>query len=118
MDRAAFRRHALSLPDAEEVETWGTPTFRVHGKIFAMAGTDLSTASVKTGLDEQAALTSARPDVYSVAPYVGRFGWVAVDVRAADPGELRDLLTEAWRRTAPRRLVAAFDAEAARRDAL
>ncbi|KWX02945.1 hypothetical protein LI90_3994 [Carbonactinospora thermoautotrophica] len=28
-----------------------------------------------------------------------------------DPGEMRELVVEAWRRTAPRQLVAAYDAE-------
>ncbi len=33
------RRLALSLPEAEERETWGHPTFRVRDKMFmAMAG--------------------------------------------------------------------------------
>jgi hypothetical protein len=31
---AALRRIALEQPGAEEVETWGHPTFRVGGHIF------------------------------------------------------------------------------------
>ena len=30
-------------------------------------------------------------------------------IRTVDPDELRELVTEAWRLTAPKRLVAAFD---------
>jgi len=40
---------------------------------------------------------------------VGRFGWVRVDLDAADPDELRSLVVEAWRRTAPKRVVKAYD---------
>jgi hypothetical protein len=40
---------------------------------------------------------------------VGRFGWVRVDLARADPGELRHLVVEARRRTAPKRVVAAYD---------
>ena len=36
MRPATLRRAALSLPEAEEVETWETATFRIRGKIFAM----------------------------------------------------------------------------------
>ena len=31
---ATLRQIALEQPDAEEVETWGHPTFRVGGHIF------------------------------------------------------------------------------------
>jgi len=31
-----LRRICLALPEAEERETWGDPTFRVRDKIFAM----------------------------------------------------------------------------------
>ena len=30
----------LAVPGAEEVETWGHPTFRVRGKMFAAAEAD------------------------------------------------------------------------------
>ncbi|GGM54200.1 hypothetical protein GCM10012275_26620 [Longimycelium tulufanense] len=110
MRAADLRWHALSLPAVEEVETWGLSTFRVRRKIFAMLSADGLAASIKATPDVQAALTSARPDIYSVAAYVGRYGWVSVVVRTADHGEVCDLLTEAWRRTAPKRVVTEFDA--------
>ena len=34
---ARLRRICLALPEAEERETWETPTFRIGGKIFCMA---------------------------------------------------------------------------------
>ena len=105
-----LRRHALSLPETCEVETWGRLTFRVCGRIFALFSVDGLRASVKATPEEQAVLVGTQPDVFAVAPYVGRFGWVEVTVSAADAGQVCDLVTEAWRRTAPRRLVAAFDA--------
>ena len=37
-------------------------------------------------------------------------GWVGVVVRSADTQEIRELLTEAWRMTALKRAVKAFDA--------
>jgi len=35
--------------------------------------------------------------------------WVRVDLTRADPAELRQVVTEAWRRTAPKRVVKAYD---------
>ncbi len=99
----------MALPEAEELETWGEATFRVRGKIFAMLGSDGRGASVKATLEQQAELIATDPLVYGVAAYVGRYGWVSVDVSRADAGELAELLEDAWRRTAPRAAVKAFD---------
>ena len=105
-----LRRTALSLPEAQERETWGHPTFRVRDKLFAALSDDGLLASVKATRQEQAALIAADPDTFGVPAYVGRHGWVSVQLATADPEELRELLAEAWRQTAPKRLVAAFDA--------
>ncbi|MCW2599919.1 MAG: MmcQ/YjbR family DNA-binding protein [Frankiales bacterium] len=74
-----------------------------------MLGPDGKGAAIKATLEQQAELVAAAPDVYSVAAYTGRFGWVAVDVAEADGGEVAELLEEAWRRTAPKSVVKAFD---------
>jgi hypothetical protein len=104
-----LRRTALSFPEAEEVETWGQATFRVRRKMFCILGEDGKQASIKATPEAQAELLAANPAVYSFAPYVGRHGWVTVDVAAADPAEVAELLEDAWRRTAPKRVVAAYD---------
>jgi hypothetical protein len=106
-----MRAFALSLPEAEEIETWGHPTFRVRKKLFATMAPDGSDASVKSTLPEQQALIQSQPDVFGIADYVGRHGWISVRLDAVDPDEMRELLQEAWRMTAPKRLLAAFDAE-------
>lgn len=106
-----FRTLALSLPEATEKETWGHPTFRVRDRMFAAAATDLSTGTVKSTLDEQRALTQMEPETFSVPPYVGKHGWIGIAIDRVDPGELRELVIEAWRMTAPKRLVKAWDDE-------
>jgi hypothetical protein len=105
-----LRQAALSLPEAEERETWGHPTFRVRGKMFAALADDGSQASVKATRQEQEALVAADPETFGVPAYVGRHGWVSIRLATVDPVEVRELLEEAWRRTAPKGLVAAFDA--------
>ena len=54
-----LRRVVLSLPEAEERETWGQPTFRVRDKMFAALSDDGRQASVKATREEQAALLAA-----------------------------------------------------------
>lgn len=104
-----LREIALALPEAEERETWGRPTFRVRDRIFAMLSDDGVSASVKATKDEQTALLAEEPEIFSFPAYVGRHGWVGVDVTRIDPGHLRELLTDAWRLTAPKRLVRTYE---------
>jgi hypothetical protein len=107
-----FAGLALGLPQAHERITWGSEhTFRVGEKIFAMGAPESAHVSLKASPEDQSELVAADPGTFSPAPYVGRFGWVRVALASVDPGELAELLTEAWRRTAPKRAVKAFDAE-------
>jgi len=105
-----LRSIALSLPEAAERETWGEATFRVRDKIFLTLSEASGQAGVKASLDEQAALVALDPQSFAVAHYTGRFGWVSVNLANVDPDDMMDLVIEAWRKTAPKRLVAAYDA--------
>ena len=106
---ATLRAFALGLPEAEERETWETATFRVHGKIFFMFSEHERHAWIKSSTDEQQALVAMATDAFFVPPYVGPSGWVGAVLSKADGDELRELVTEAWRMTAPKRLLAVFD---------
>ena len=106
-----LRRAALSLPEAEERETWGHPTFRVRDKMFATLSDDGRSAGIKTTREEQTALVAADPETFGVPAYVGRHGWVSIQLATVDPTELGELVVEAWRQTAPRRRVATYDAD-------
>lgn len=101
---------ALALPQAHMRVTWGSEhTFRVGEKIFAMGTPDGEHVTVKASPQEQAELVAADPETFAPAAYVGRFGWIRVTLAKADADEMAELLAEAWRRTAPRRAVRAFD---------
>jgi hypothetical protein len=106
-----LRRVVLSLPEAKERETWGHPTFQVRDRMFAVLSDDGQQASVKATREEQAALLAAAPETFGVPAYVGRHGWVSIQLATVDPAELGELGVEAWRQTAPGRLVAAYDAQ-------
>lgn len=104
-----LRRLCLALPEVEERETWGEATFRVRDKIFAISSPEGKTASIKASLDDQSGLVAMDPDTFSVSAYTGRFGWVRVRL-AGVPSQLAErLITNAWRRTAPKRLVAKLE---------
>jgi hypothetical protein len=101
------RRIAQTFPEVEERLTWETDiTFRVRDKIFAIGGEGSDHVSIKASLETQAELIELDPETFASSAYVGRFGWVTVDLGRVDRDLLSSLLREAWRRTAPKRLAA------------
>ena len=100
-----FRRLCLAQPEAEQVETWGEATFRVRGRIFAIASPEGRSVSLKASLDDQAGLVSMDPKTFSPSAYTGRFGWVRVRLAGLGVELGEKLVRNAWERTAPRRLV-------------
>jgi len=99
------RAIAMSLPEAEEKLTWETDvTFRIRDKIFCIGGEGSDGISIKASLDRQADLIDFDPVTFAKAAYVGRFGWVTVKLDRVDRPMLEQLLREAWRATAPKKL--------------
>ena len=109
MKFAEFRRLCLSLPEAEERETWGEATFRVRDRIFAMGSFDGKFVSVKASLDDQSGLVEMDRRTFAPSAYTGRYGWVSVRLAGVGADLAGRLVTNAWKRTAPRRLVADFE---------
>jgi len=104
------RRLAMALPEVEEHVTWETDiNFRVGNKMFAIGGEGADRVSIKASLETQAELLDMDPATFASSAYVGRFGWVTVDLGRVDPGLLESLIREAWRRTAPKRLVTTLE---------
>ena len=109
------RKLCLSLPETHEVEAWGEPTFRVKNKLFAMYakadnhhGDGRNAIWCKASRVNQRLMIDAAPDRFFSPPYVGPSGWVGVYLdRKVDWDELMDLLWDAWRMTAPKKLAAA-----------
>ncbi|GDX82836.1 hypothetical protein LBMAG42_46470 [Deltaproteobacteria bacterium] len=103
---AQLREFALSLPAATEEITWGHPTFRVGGKIFATCGSapgSTATMSVKSTKDVQPELL-AKPGFFR-PDYVGSKGWVGIELDGRVPwAEIEPLVERAWALTAPKRL--------------
>ena len=107
-----FRRLCLSLPEAEERETWDEATFRVRDRIFAMGSSGGDFVSVKASLDDQAGLVEMDPKTFAPSAYTGRFGWVRVRLRGMGSELATKVVINAWKRTAPRRLVGDYELRA------
>jgi hypothetical protein len=100
MTPAAFRRIALSLPDAVEGAHVGHADFRVNGKVFATLGwPDKYWGMVKLAAELQDALVRAEPDGFKPASGAwGRQGSTMVCLAKASEPTLKDAIRSAWQR--------------------
>ena len=114
-DQAGVRRIALTLPGVEEAA--GEFAFRVAGKLIVWAWSkreepkgprvaQRDVAAVRVAnLREKEALLAADPAKFFTEAHYDGYPTVLVRLAAVDPGELRELLTDAWRTKAPKKLV-------------
>ena len=106
---ARLRKICLALPEAEEKEAWGDPTFRVRDKIFAMEKRGDGRVSIwcKAPEGSQMVLVGADPERFFVPPYVGPKGWLGVNLdKGLSWKRIAVLVREAYERVAPPKLAA------------
>jgi len=102
----AVRQLALALPGVEDGTSYGTPALKVAGKLLVRLKEDHQTIAIRVELAAREVLMGTRPDTYYVTDHYRCYPWMLVRLASADAGDLRDLIHEAWRRNAPKRLVA------------
>ena len=103
-----LRAICLALPEAEERETFGGPTFRVRDKIFAMetGRHGFPAFWCKAPAGSQAVLVGADPARFFVPPYVGSKGWIGMRLdEAPDWAEVDAIVRRSYRLIAPKRLA-------------
>jgi hypothetical protein len=105
------RMLALALPEAEDGSSYGTPAFKVGGVLFARLHQDGESLVVKIDKDERSMRMKAEPETFHITDHYRNYPWILVRLASVDPDDLRDLLEEAWRLSAPRRLVSTHDDE-------
>jgi hypothetical protein len=106
----------LALPEATERLSHGEPTWFVRGKKVFVSFAD-NHHDDRLGFwcactaDERDGLVGAHPERFFVPPYVGRRGWLGVylDVPEPDWAEIDELVRDAYRLIAPKRLVVLLD---------
>jgi hypothetical protein len=94
-----------TLPEVE-VGTWfGTPGLKVAGKGFCRLRTNPDALVVRVlDMGDRQALLQGRPDVFFTTPHYDDAPYVLVRLEAVDRGQLRELIEDAWRIRAPKRL--------------
>ena len=103
------RKIALALERVEESTSYGTPAFKVGGKLVARLREDGETLVVGMSRDQRAELLAADPETYYLTDHYLNYPWILVRLPRVHPDALRDLLIGAVR------LVSGRVAPAARR---
>jgi hypothetical protein len=100
------------LPETEEGTWFRTPCLRVRKKSFCRMKEDGETLVVRVvDLEDKDALLRSNADVFFTTPHYDGYPYVLVRLAHVDPGQLRELIEDAWRLSAPKRVLAAYDAE-------
>ena len=102
--RDRFRELAMRLPRVEELDHFGTPSFRVRGKIFAQFSRGGDSAIFKFPLDELDMLRLSAADLFEPDPSWGKHGWTHVHIAGMEEAWVSQLLRDAWRRATPKKL--------------
>ena len=103
------RELALALPGTTEAPAYGTPAWRVRGKPFARIREDDVLVLWVADLGEKEMLIASDPAKFLTVPHYDGYAMVLVRMSAVDREELGELLTDAWRNRAPKRLLAELD---------
>jgi hypothetical protein len=105
---AAGRR----LPEVQEGTWFRTPCLRVRKKSFCRMKEDGETLVMRVvDLEDKEALLRSDPDVFFTTPHYDGYPYVLVRLAVAEPETLAELIEDAWRLSAPKRVIAAYDAE-------
>jgi hypothetical protein len=107
-DLKQVRMFALALPEATEEPHFDMASFRVRGKIFVTVPPDGTCLHVFVDEEETAACVAEDPVAFETLRWGKRISGVRVHLAAAPPDRVRELIEDAWRRKAPKRLAAEY----------
>ncbi|HJR25788.1 MAG TPA: MmcQ/YjbR family DNA-binding protein [Acidimicrobiales bacterium] len=113
------RKVCLALPEVSERLSHGAPSFFIRGKKTLCMFVDDHHGDGILGLwcpafpGVQEELVASEPDRFYRPPYVGPSGWIGVRLdRDVDWDEIAEIVTESYRKVAPKTLVKQLDASA------
>ncbi len=108
MKLQAVRKFALSLPETAEEPHFDMSSFRVRGKLFCTVPPDGKHLHVFVEEHAARAAVAHDPAAFEELFWGKRFAGVRIKLEVADAALVRDLLEEAWRRKAPKRLATRY----------
>ena len=91
------RKIALSLKNAEERPSYGTPGFFVRKTIFARILPDDGLVVLKIEYDRREVLMKSDPATYFITDHYRNYPMLIVRLSNVAADDLRELLEDAWR---------------------
>lgn len=100
----------LRFPGVVETTWFGTAALKVRDKGLCRLRTNPDALVMRViDVADQEALVRGDPDVFFITPHYENWPYVLVRLEAVDPGQLAELVEDAWRTQAPKRLVRELD---------
>lgn len=106
---ATVKKLGKGLPEVEESIWFNTPSLKVRRRSFVRLR-ERDVIVVLMDLDEKEALLAAEPHIFFQTPHYEGYPAVLIRLPQIDSAELAEVVTESWRRVAPKRLLREFDA--------
>jgi hypothetical protein len=103
------RELAGALPEVEESTSYGTPAFKVRGRLFARLHQSGESVVVRVDKHERAMRMRADSEAFYITNHYTAYPWMLVRFSAVQRDDLAELLEDSWRRQAPKRLAGDYD---------
>jgi len=98
------------FPGLERSISWRTPALTVRGKFVCRLRTNPEALVMRVvDMGEREALLQGDPETFFSTPHYDGYPAVLVRLERVDPVELAELIEDAWRLQAPKKLIAEFE---------
>jgi len=109
---AAVRKLALAFPGVDEGTSYGTPAFHVRRKFLLRLKEDGQSIAIRIDFADRDVLMQIDPETFYITAHYAAYPAMLVRLARVKLGQLREVIEQAWRRTAPPKLVQEYDAGA------
>ena len=108
---AAVCKLALKLPGVETGTSYGTPALHVRKKFLARLKEDGETVAVRVDFDDRDVLLELDPTAFYLTDHYRAYPAMLMRLKHVRLDMLERILEEAWRRQAPKSLLAEHPAK-------
>ena len=105
---------AMAFPEVEETTSYGTPSLKVRGKLFARLRSEKDSPyqlMLRCDAEQKDFLLQTGDPAFGTEPHYDGYPGILIRLDLIDRNHLADLIGDAWRERAPVRVRKAWDAE-------
>jgi hypothetical protein len=103
------KRLARDLPEVIEESSYGTRALKVKKKLIARLKEDGETLVVRCDMVSRDMMLAAEPRLFYITDHYKDYPAILLRLGRVNERRMRELLEDAWRFVAPKKLVAEFD---------